>query len=92
MGEGRLTADTLVWREGWQDWRRAGEVFPQLSSRLSIPETEDLDSEADDSAVIAHAAPVHDERPRPRTVAAGVMVLIGLVLSLALLAVLIKIF
>jgi hypothetical protein len=29
--EGRVSADSLVWREGWPDWREAQSVFPQLS-------------------------------------------------------------
>jgi hypothetical protein len=28
--EGRVSADSLVWREGWRDWQEAGKVFPQL--------------------------------------------------------------
>jgi len=28
--EGRVSGDSLVWREGWRDWQEAGEVFPQL--------------------------------------------------------------
>lgn len=31
LAEGRIAHDTLVWREGWRDWREAGEVFPQLA-------------------------------------------------------------
>ena len=30
ISEGRVSADSLVWREGWGDWRPAAEVFPQL--------------------------------------------------------------
>jgi hypothetical protein len=30
LAEGRLSGDTLVWREGWRDWQEAGRVFPQL--------------------------------------------------------------
>jgi len=30
IAEGRITPDTLVWREGWRDWREAREVFPSL--------------------------------------------------------------
>lgn len=30
--EGRVSADSLVWREGWPDWREAQSVFPQLST------------------------------------------------------------
>jgi hypothetical protein len=29
--EGRISADSLVWHEGWRNWRTAGNVFPQLS-------------------------------------------------------------
>lgn len=32
MQEGRITADALVWRQDWADWKRAGTVFPQLES------------------------------------------------------------
>ena len=29
--EGRVSVDTLVWREGWPDWLSAGQLFPSLS-------------------------------------------------------------
>jgi hypothetical protein len=29
--EGRVTADSLVWQEGWDEWRSAIEIFPQIS-------------------------------------------------------------
>jgi hypothetical protein len=32
MQEGRVTADALVWRQDWPDWKRAGSIFPQLGS------------------------------------------------------------
>lgn len=31
LGEGRVSADSLVWRDGWQDWKNAAIVFPQLT-------------------------------------------------------------
>lgn len=31
MGEGRVSADSLVWREGWPDWRKAAKIFPSLA-------------------------------------------------------------
>jgi hypothetical protein len=30
IGEGRVSHDSLVWREGWNDWRTAGQVFSGL--------------------------------------------------------------
>ncbi|MGE0755489.1 MAG: DUF4339 domain-containing protein [Pirellulaceae bacterium] len=30
LSEGRVSADSLVWREGWTDWQLAGPVFPEL--------------------------------------------------------------
>lgn len=32
LAEGRVSADSLLWREGWRDWQEAGSVFPQLRS------------------------------------------------------------
>src|SRR5581483_7390729 len=32
MREGRIPADALVWRQDWPDWKRAGSVFPELST------------------------------------------------------------
>jgi hypothetical protein len=32
LNEGRITADSLVWRDGWADWKPAGSVFPSLSA------------------------------------------------------------
>ncbi|HEV3004200.1 MAG TPA: GYF domain-containing protein [Pirellulales bacterium] len=28
--EGRVTAESLVWRQDWPEWKRAGNVFPEL--------------------------------------------------------------
>ena len=33
LEEGRVSADSLVWREGWPDWKPAGPVFPSLEVR-----------------------------------------------------------
>jgi len=36
IAEGRVTGTSLVWREGWPDWRNAGEALPELS-RPTMP-------------------------------------------------------
>jgi hypothetical protein len=35
LQEGRITADALVWRQDWADWKRAGTVFPQLETAVT---------------------------------------------------------
>ncbi len=37
LAEGRISADSLVWREGWRDWQAAGSVFPQLVAAPAFP-------------------------------------------------------
>ncbi len=37
MGEGRVSPDSLVWREGWQDWRIAADAFPSLGAAVTPP-------------------------------------------------------
>ena len=32
IAEGRVSSDSLVWREGWPDWKNAGQVFPHLAA------------------------------------------------------------
>jgi len=39
LREGRVTADSLVWREGWRDWEDAGDVFPESAfSQTRLPD------------------------------------------------------
>jgi hypothetical protein len=35
--EGRVTADSLVWREGWPEWKPAGPLFPRLPEARATP-------------------------------------------------------
>jgi hypothetical protein len=37
LGQGRVGADSLVWREGWPDWRQAAKVFPQFGAGQPAP-------------------------------------------------------
>jgi len=42
LAEGRVSADALVWREGWRDWREAGAVFPHLGGTDYVPGLQEL--------------------------------------------------
>jgi len=37
IAEGRVTADSLVWRNGWPDWLNAGNVFDSLPKVAASP-------------------------------------------------------
>jgi hypothetical protein len=37
LGEGRVSADSLIWREGWPDWKSASSQFPQLGGGVAAP-------------------------------------------------------
>jgi hypothetical protein len=63
IGEGRVSADSLVWHEGWRNWRSAGNVFQQLT--LS-PAPSDQQPDAPKLAITsvrANAPPNYRRRP-----------------------------
>lgn len=37
LTEGRVSSDSLVWREGWSDWQNAGKTFPELEAGGAPP-------------------------------------------------------
>ena len=36
IAEGRVSPDSLVWREGWTDWRLAGPIFPSITGLNAV--------------------------------------------------------
>lgn len=34
IGEGRIAATSLIWRDGWPQWRQASQAFPELVANL----------------------------------------------------------
>ena len=82
--EGRVTPDSLVWREGWRDWQEAGRVFPQLtpsSPRLTIPGLEDIYAEP----IIKPARKSHPVKHHPPTQHKPAIVIGGLAITIVVL-------
>ncbi len=92
LNEGRVSADALVWREGWPDWQAAGPVFPAL-------EGADLVGPVAATPVPVHAEPetfnfvqpraaaVRDVRPRAKADRRHVAIIGALVVVCVALAV-----
>jgi len=95
--EGRGSADALVWREGWPDWRSAGPVFPALEGPdLVLPVSPPALAVADESFAVAgarHAVERYRAPSQPDSrirlmmfiaslVALGVVLLVTLILML----------
>jgi hypothetical protein len=57
LAEGRVSADSLVWREGWKDWKPAGDVFPQLRPNPTFQGLEDLIANDGPPAFPSHTRP-----------------------------------
>lgn len=81
LAEGRLSPDSLVWREGWSVWKEAGEVFPQLTSGQPIPGIESIEPEPITSFVQGHTPKSHIPSKKIQLIAFGVMALSVLILT-----------
>lgn len=82
IDEGRVSADSLVWREGWRDWRVAGEVFPQLGGSTNEFGVNVL---GDSKAGTAVGGRTHPPRSRRQETLRQVGIITSLVLALGLL-------
>ena len=41
IDEGRVRTDSFVWRDGWLEWQKAGQIFPGLSMK-NIPSNDSI--------------------------------------------------
>jgi len=99
ISEKRVSAEGLVWREGWPEWKKGAEVFPQLSGTpvppIGAPATAATPTPkvASDSGGDAESAPSKDSpssyaaRARKKKKGAGIMAIVILGLLIAVLAV-----
>jgi hypothetical protein len=93
LTEGRVSGDSLVWREGWTDWQTAAKLFPQLnhaSQARPEPATPTVANQATLAPRTSARAGARYQAKQQNTSTLGVGILIGLaVICLALVAVLV---
>jgi hypothetical protein len=85
--EGRVSEDSLVWREGWADWQKACEAIPSLAPADSVQAQTATQAVA--SRTAGSAATAHRSRRRKNSQLALVSVIMLVLVSLALLVTLI---
>jgi uncharacterized protein DUF4339 len=79
LTEGRVSSDSLVWREGWTEWQSAGQVFAELRAPATAPEV---------GLLTAPAAAAPRIVPRPQTrQRSGSGVAVAILVGLALLCI-----
>ncbi len=75
---GRVTPDSLVWREGWPDWQEASSVFAHLGAQDAVPGLGGTGASETNSAGAAdngHCAPA---RRRPTAINVAVITVLAL--------------
>jgi len=83
IAEGRVSADALVWREGWRDWQEAVLAFPQLGAGDAGPEPGAITAPGTTSP--AGAVGAHRRSSRRRSTAWNTAVITVLVLAVIVL-------
>lgn len=83
LGEGRVGADSLVWREGWSDWKTASDVFPGLPGEKPPEPTFEIKKPvpAPTESAPAMSMPITSPSPRPvkiKTNVTAIMIVVGL--------------
>ena len=101
IAEGRVNAESMVWREGWDDWKQAGSLFPAFQSNpggsmTTVPALNSAVSDAGDNVLGGQdklaISPGEDRRSgssyghRRRKTSTGPAVAIVVILVLAVVA------
>jgi len=92
LSEGRVSADSLVWREGWRDWQEAGQVFPKLRGNpiMDFLETTPLVAAAPSPSAHVHRVKVKRSSDRNQVALLVILSLLVVVLLFVFLWVLFK--
>jgi len=88
IAEGRVSSDSMVWREGWPDWKNASDTFPSLGGETANPMAADPLA---DAVPAGESSVSRDYRSRPRRSngSALAMVILLTIMSVGLLVALI---
>jgi hypothetical protein len=85
LQEGRISADSLVWREGWRDWQEAIGVFPQLRGDDLAVYGAAIPALAPVIAAAPAAEPAVQPVRRPRSHLVQILIVVALVVILCVL-------
>ncbi len=85
--EGRVSEDSLIWREGWADWQKAGEVIPSMAPADATPAQ--TTTQPVTTRTAGSTATAHRSRRRKNNQLALISVIMLVFVSLALLVTLI---
>jgi len=83
IAEGRVSPDSLVWREGWRDWKEASDTFPQLGPGKAEPALEAI--AATRTASARGAAGGYQRYSRRRSTGLNAAIITALVLAVIVL-------
>jgi hypothetical protein len=78
LEEGRVTVDSLVWREGWSDWRAAAKVFPDLGNGKNGAVAKDIVAEVPVVAEMPRR-PIRPARKASTAQGIGIVITLGVV-------------
>ena len=85
ISEGRVSSDSLVWREGWTDWQNAGKLFPVLQAAGtaggSLPSAPAVSTTVPITArsSLRTATRYQEKKRESNSLAIGILVSLGLV-------------
>ena len=85
ISEGRVSSDSLVWREGWTDWQNAGKLFPVLqaagTAAAVLPATSAVSTTVPISArsSIRTATRYQEKKRESNSLAIGILVSLGII-------------
>jgi hypothetical protein len=83
LSEGRISADSLVWREGWREWQEAGGIFPHFRvSQVAMLATAETPALSGLEPVASHQHGVKPRRYRPKDTVTVVLLIIAFIFLL----------